>query len=179
MNEVLTEGCANKSLNKNIEWQEDCASLKMMKSESLKEATLKRQNSEAVSRHHHFLKQRKMTSYCNAAFVPSLASPPSSSLSGSVSSVKELHGAETPSVGRMVEEGGVEELRSVVCELEEVAVTMVYSDGSSQLRRSPTSVCDEIQYLWKHSGEYLVSWALFVAIFVVLFLFFFFFLFCF
>lgn len=100
---------------------------------------------EAVSRHHHFL-QQKMTSFVNAR----LSASASSSSPVGVPSVKTSCEEEAWSVEGMRSESGVRKLRSVLCELEEVALTLVYSDGSSQLRRSPTSVRNNYYNEWEN-----------------------------
>ena len=92
-------------------------------------------SSEAVIKHRYFLKQR-MKSLCNT-ISPSVSS---SSLSVGVPSMKMSCNEVATNVEMMSGSGAMEELRSVMCELEEVALTLVFSDGSSQLRRSPTTV---------------------------------------
>ena len=88
----------------------------------------KRRYVDAFSRHRNFLKQRTITSYaCGQSDVAV------KSLQQSDSCIKdddEARGSAHVEVGSVQQE-----LWSVMGELEEVAITLVYSNGSSQLRR--------------------------------------------
>ncbi len=85
------------------------------------------------SQHHSFLKQKKITSYIQGNKTDKATEIHSCDTDGRESTDVELD--EWPR--------NLEELKSIMDELDEVAVTLVFSDGSTQLRRKRviTSVC--------------------------------------
>jgi len=87
----------------------------------------KRKNVDDFSQHYNFLKQRKLTSHVQGHGV-----------NREVKSVQcEMEDITQDTVTKVGERyWNVEELWSVVEELEEVALTLVYSDGSTQLSKA-------------------------------------------